>query len=707
MAAFMPRVRLSASLAGNRELSYSSVRMSGPHREPDLADQSRPFIVRGGGEAGELIRSIDWSSSVLGPPDTWPSALKTTLSIMLNSRHPMFLWWGPELIQFYNDAYVPSFGKGKHPRAMGQRGEECWPEIWTIISPQIYDVMERGIPSWNENQLVPIFRDGAIQDVYWTYGYSPVFDDDHRRVLGTLVVCQETTMQVLSRRDIERMSRESEAVRRRLTRLFDNAPAFVATLAGADHVFEIVNPLYQLLVGDNRHILGKSVAEALPEVVDQGFVTLLDRVFETGETYVGHETRVQLARTDDTKLEERFVTFIYQPRRDASDCVEGIDVFGFDVTEGVVAREAAQRATAESRALAESIPQQVWTSNSTGLFEFANNRVLEYFGVSKAELLRSGWTQFVHPDDLPRSLEAWNRALDTGALFEIEFRLRSRDGSYRWHLTRALPLRIEGRPIARWFGTNTDIDENKLLREKLRSQAEFEQHLLGIVSHDLRTPLNVIALGTTVLADQPSSSPVTAGVLLRIQSATRRAIRMVSDLLDFTQARLGGGLAVNPRAIRVSEVATAVIEELLTTHPDRSIQLETEGNDRGSWDPDRLTQLLVNLVSNAIHYGSPTDPISIAIRDEGDAIALEVANQGKPIPAELLPTLFLPMQRGTKSSTERSVGLGLFIVDEIAKGHGGSVSVRSDERTGTVFSVHLPRRASREAERALQPGAVQ
>ena len=124
----------------------------------------------------------------------------------------MFLWWGPDLIQIYNDAYVPSFGVGKHPAALwASPGGSCWPEIWHIIGPQIDAVMQHGTPSWHEDALVPIFRNGAIEDVYWTYGYSPVFDDDGS-IGGTLVVCTETTARVLATRRRRRCARTSSAI---------------------------------------------------------------------------------------------------------------------------------------------------------------------------------------------------------------------------------------------------------------------------------------------------------------------------------------------------------------------------------------------------------------------------------------------------------------------------------------------------------------
>ena len=158
-----------------------------------------PSRIVGTGEMAELIRGFDWKRTVLGAVETWSDTLITTVNMLLASRHPMFLWWGPELIQFYNDGYRPSIRGDKHPRAVGQRGIECWPEIWSIIGPQIESVMKRGESTWNINQLVPINRDGKLEEVFWTYSYSPVRDKDGS-VQGTLVVCTETTEQVLSER---------------------------------------------------------------------------------------------------------------------------------------------------------------------------------------------------------------------------------------------------------------------------------------------------------------------------------------------------------------------------------------------------------------------------------------------------------------------------------------------------------------------------
>src|SRR6478752_10778678 len=134
-------------------------------------------FLAGGGEMGALTRAYDWSSTPLGKPESWPQSLRTAVRILLNTNHPMFIWWGPELIQFYNDAYRQTMGPDRHPSALGQRGRECWAEIWEIIGAEVEGVLERGEATWHEDHLVPITRGDRLHDVYWSYSYSPIRDD--------------------------------------------------------------------------------------------------------------------------------------------------------------------------------------------------------------------------------------------------------------------------------------------------------------------------------------------------------------------------------------------------------------------------------------------------------------------------------------------------------------------------------------------------
>jgi hypothetical protein len=168
---------------------------AGTHK--NSVDSSTDFLT-GDGEMARLMRSNDWSQTTLGDPATWPQALRTAVRLLLNSGHPMYIWWGPQGACLYNDAYRQSIGPERHPSSLGRPAREVWEEIWHIIGWQVDQVMSGGKATWHENALVPITRNGRREDVYWTYSYSPIDDATAANgVGGVLVVCTETTQSVL------------------------------------------------------------------------------------------------------------------------------------------------------------------------------------------------------------------------------------------------------------------------------------------------------------------------------------------------------------------------------------------------------------------------------------------------------------------------------------------------------------------------------
>ena len=281
-------------------------------------------------------RVFDWSATSLGPIDGWSLSLRTLVAQILESRHPMFLWWGPDLVQIFNDGYLPSFGSsGRDVAALGARGREHWSEIWPVIGPQIEGVMTAGESTWHVDQFLPIERNGRLEDVWWTYGYSPVRNDEGD-INGVLVVVQETTQRVL----LEQRLRDNQD---RLVDLFRHAPAFICVLRGKDHVFELTNSAYQQLIGF-RDVIGLPLRDALPETYEQGFVALLDQVIATGEPFVGREMPVLLQRSPDEPLEERSLDFVYQAIIETDGSRSGVFVHGVDVTDLVRSRATAEEA---------------------------------------------------------------------------------------------------------------------------------------------------------------------------------------------------------------------------------------------------------------------------------------------------------------------------------------------------------------------------
>jgi PAS domain S-box-containing protein len=297
---------------------YASRPDPSPH-DADIAGSL--MFLSGGGEAGALMRTLDWSDSPLGHPRTWPQALRTVVALILNSKFPMFVAWGEELGFLYNDSYREILGD-KHPRAMGRRFHDIWAEIWSDIAPFIERALN-GEATYADRLLLVMNRHGYDEPTWFTFSYSPV-RDEHGVIRGMHCACVEVTDQVLA----EKYRNEENE---RFRALFEQAPGIMAVVRGPEHVFELTNQSYLQLIG-HRQVIGKAVREALPELVGQGFFELLERVYRTGEPFVGHALPVRLQLEPDGPLVERFVDFVYQPIRDASGAVSGIFVEGSDVT---------------------------------------------------------------------------------------------------------------------------------------------------------------------------------------------------------------------------------------------------------------------------------------------------------------------------------------------------------------------------------------
>ncbi|HEX8486895.1 PAS domain-containing protein [Sphingomonas sp.] len=290
--------------------------------DPPPSSDPAPAFLSGGGVMGAAMRGHDWSRSPLGAPQGWPQSLRAVVSLLLNSRFPMFLAWGEALGFLYNDAYMEILG-GKHPAALGARFAEVWPEIWDDISPLI-DAAMAGEASYYENLPLTMQRKGFEEQTWFTFSYSPVRDESGA-VAGMFCACTETTDQVLA-------ERRTTGERQRLAEMFQQAPGFMTLLEGPDHRFALANAAYMRLVGD-RDVIGKTVAEALPEVVEQGYILLLDGVWRSGKAFSTAGARYAVQVVPGGPTDERYVDFVYQPITDAEGRVTGIFVEGTDITE--------------------------------------------------------------------------------------------------------------------------------------------------------------------------------------------------------------------------------------------------------------------------------------------------------------------------------------------------------------------------------------
>jgi signal transduction histidine kinase len=513
-------------------------------------------FLSGDSEMAGLMRGHDWSQSSLGSPENWPQPLRTAVRLMLTTGHPMYIWWGRDGACLYNDAYRASIGPERHPCSLGQPAREVWDEIWDIIGPQIEQVMTGGPATWHENQLIPITRNGRREDVYWTYSYGPIDDPaSPNGIGGVLVLCTETTSTIMAERRLaEQINRQH--------RLFQQAPSFIAILEGPEHRIGFANAAYMRFVGD-RPVIGRTVAEALPEAAAQGYISLLDSVFRSGTASTSFGAKFVMETEPGGALRERYVDFVYQPIEDENGRVTGIFVDGHDVT--------AQK---------------------------------------EAEIA-------------------------------------------------------------------------------LSSNAALREQFIAVLGHDLRNPLAAINGGMNLLLKRPLDEKAKAIVDLVRGSATRMA-GLIDNVMDFARGRLGGGLPLERSAAgQLEPLLRQVVAELQTIAHDRVIESRFAVTEPVECDLARIGQLVSNLVGNAIDHGAHSQPIQVTAATQDGWFQFSVTNVGEQIPAASLDHIFDPYARGMHRPSRQGLGLGLYISNEIAKAHGGTLSVTSTPDQ-TCFTFQMP-----------------
>lgn len=501
---------------------------------------------------------------------------------------------------------------------------------------------------------------------------------------------EETTRQLVREQAQHAIA---SAERARLHALFMQVPAALCVLTGPDHVYELANPAYLNLVG-NRELLGRPLLEALPELKGTGSELILDGVFRTGERFVGKEIHSRLARHPNGPLEDRVFDFVYEPVRNSQGAVEGIVALASEVTEQVFARarieEARSRAArSEERfqLLAEAIPQIVWSLSADGKEAYLSPRWYDYTGQPADLSLADQWRQAIHPDDYDRCFASWAEAAAKRSLWEMEYRLRRADGVYRWHLGRSLPHCDAGGTILKWYGTATDIDEQ---RQAIRTRDD----LLATVSHDLRNPLHSISLASEILRRVAEQNEPSGGLLKHTATIARAAARMdqlIRDLLDMASIE-SGHLSLQPRPVPVSQLIEEAAEAIQTLAADKELRLEVEPVAAGLsvfCDKSRVQQVLSNILGNAVKFTPASGRIALQV-SAGESLAhFAVTDTGPGIAPDQLFRVFDRFWQA-KDTARAGTGLGLAICKGIVEQHHGTIRVESTIGVGTTFFFTLP-----------------
>jgi PAS domain S-box-containing protein len=677
-------------------------------------------FLAGGGEMGALTRAYDWLSTPLGRPETWPQSLRTAVRILLNTNHPMFIWWGPQLIQFYNDAYRQTMGPERHPSALGQRGRECWAEIWDIIGPEIEQVMSGGGATWHENQLVPVTRHGRLEQVYWTYGYSPIDEGDG--VGGVLVVCRDVTQDYLA--SVALREREAELARaQQLGRIgglevdlrtgFRNrrSPEYLAIHGlPADDVNESHEDWVQRIHPEDREATEKKFREAVASSVRD------------------YTAQYRIIRPNDG--ETRWISVKSTIERDQNG--EAVRLVGAhtDVTEQVLAEQALRQSEERHRKLADQLAElnatlaqrveektrerdRIWNvsqdllvvADRNGVWQTVNPAWTRTLGWSEAELLNRTSEWLEHPDDggITRAQLKKLGAGETTVRFES--RLRHKDGSYRWLSWTGVSDNDRNYAVAR------DVTADKAAAERLRAAEEALLHsqkmeavgqLTGGIAHDFNNLLTGIVGSLDLLQTRLNRGRTdnAARYINAAMTSANRAAALTHRLLAFARRQ-----PLIPKSVDVNQLVVS-LEDLLRRTIGETIELQITASD-DLWctlcDPNQLESALLNLAINARDAMPDGGRLTISTANArldsvtadtpalspGDYVCIGVADTGVGMSAEVAARAFDPFF--TTKPIGQGTGLGLSMIYGFARQSNGHATIESKIGQGTSVSLYLPR----------------
>jgi PAS domain S-box-containing protein len=688
---------------------------------------SKGFLA-GGGEMGALMRGYDWAASPIGPPEVWPQSLRTAIRIVLNTNHPMFIWWGPELIQFYNDAYRQTMGPERHPSALGQRGRDCWAEIWPIIGPQIDQVMSGGGATWHEDQLVPVTRHGKLEQVYWTYSYSPIDQDDG--VGGVLVVCRDVTKQHLATLAL----REREAELARVQQIGRIGGLEVDLRTGFRNrrspEYLLVHGLPPEAVNETHDDWVRRIHPDDREATDRKF---RDAVRSGASDYT---VQYRIIRPSDDEV--RWISVKSLIERDADGRAIRLVGAHADVTEQMQAEQALRQSEEQSRKLAAELADlnatlaqrvlektrerdRIWdvsqdlllVADRDGTWRSINPAWTRTLGWQEDELLNRTSEWLDHPDDEITSRSEVQRKLSSGQpTVRFEHRFRHKDGSYRWLSWTAVVDGDKIYAVARDITAEKAASERlKVAEEALRQSQKMEAvgQLTGGIAHDFNNLLTGI-VGSLDLMQTRLNQGRTENVERYIEAAmtsANRAAALTHRLLAFARRQPLVPKPVDANALVVS------LEDLLRRTIGEALDLDiVTANDL--WltlcDPNQLENALLNLAINARDAMPDGGRLTIATANvvvaalnaanpallPGDYICISVTDTGTGMSAEVVARAFDPFF--TTKPIGQGTGLGLSMIYGFARQSNGHVSIDSRLGQGTSVTLYLPRHHGMAAE---------
>ncbi|MBD2341366.1 PAS domain-containing protein [Calothrix sp. FACHB-156] len=594
--------------------------------------------------------------------------------------------WSPENYDLYG------LDPSKNPIQYEDWYNTLHPDDKEAANAEVIRVVEQRLPEFNTEFRIVHPQRG----ICWLLALARVTFDNH----GQPVRLSGINLDISDRKRAEEELRQSEEFNQRM-------------LASSNDCIKVLDLDGRLLYINPGGICLLEIDDLTPLLHTEW------RCFWEGEMIQAADNAIALAKAGElarfqgycptAKGTPKWWDVVLTPIRNPTGQVIQLLCISRDITDYKQAEKTIRQSEARYRYLAEAIPHLVWTCDAQGNCDYVNQRLCEYTGLKFEQALEFGWLASVHPEDMQQTQDLWKSAVANSTFYKHEYRFRRHsDGSYRWHLILGLPLKDEQEQVMKWFGTCTDIHDQKELeieRDRIlqleqvaRNEAEranrIKDEFLAILSHELRSPLNPILGWTKLLQSRRLDENKTAEALATIERNAKLQTQLIDDLLDIARI-LRGKLSLNADNVNLTFVIEAAIDTIRTAAVAKSILIHPELRNIGqvSGDAVRLQQVVWNLLSNAIKFTPNGGRVDIRLERVDQQAQIIVSDTGKGINPDFLPYIFESFRQEDVSITRKygGLGLGLAIVRHIIEAHGGTVAVNSlGEGQGATFTVSLP-----------------
>jgi PAS domain S-box-containing protein len=611
------------------------------------------------------------------------------------------------VITLANDSIKIFWGKGNDLE--GKSLFDVIPELRDSEFPILLDeVYTTGVPFHGEEILAPIFRNGKMEDVYFNFVYQPYWGSNET-ISGVTVIAYEITASVLVKKRLEaQQEMEQKALKlvedtsnRYYTMLMDSPFAF-SIMKGKDMVITLANDLIKEFWGKGNEVEGKKLLQVLPELKDQPFPEMLNSVYTTGIPVYVNEIPARLQHKD--KMEERYFNVAYQPDHQADGTISGVITIAYDVTEMVLARKIIEESEKHLRQVLDSMPQKITNADTEGNVIYFNKKWLDDTDLEFEKLSGWGLEKVIHPEDVEMTRINWTNSLKTGNNFDMECRILNKEGEYRWHLSRALPIKDEKGKIKMWVGAYTEIHEQKEAKNKAEVATQIaesaviaKQQFLSNMSHEIRTPMNAI-VGFTNLVLKTQLNEKQQEYINAIKVSGDALIGLINDILDIAKVD-SGKMTFEQIPFKLSTSISSLLHLFEPKIQEKDLELIKEYDhtipEFIEGDSVRLNQIMLNLLSNAVKF-TDKGKITVSVRilnEESDNITIEfsVTDTGIGIPENKLEHIFDDFQQATTETSRLhgGTGLGLSIVKQFVQLQGGTLIVNSKPGSGSTFGFVL------------------